>query len=693
MWMQLLCAVFATIFLLYVPGYLLFRGMRLSSLVALCVAPLASVCAYSVLPIVYYARGIPCNLATVGLPALALGMGAYAVARWKRRLGVDDLGPAPQDSVRLWGRTLGFDATMMLAYALCALVVCLCMFVFNLPHPDAFYSRFDNQTHLNLVQSFLDSGKWSTLHTSVYLASDPVATPAPSAGGGGFYPAAWHVLVALVCSATGASVAVATNAAVIAVCVTTIPLCLYLFMRALFPRNRLAVELGALVTNSAAVYPWVFVLKGPTWPDMLGNGLLPAVFAVVMLMVEQRQVARRKVAMALFAACSFVGIALIHPSSVFTAYVFFVPYGLHVIWTATHGMGRAKRAVLVCGYCVAVVAFWVLCYHVPLLQGILSYRHTDPKGVPRAVVKLALFAFGITNEQPLLTIGLLAGIVACIRQRRWWMLFMPAYFGMCYLLSHSNIEVLKYWFAALWYMTGYRFASRVVLFCLPLIAWGVQEMAQWLAGVLAKRLPAQSRVTPRMVLGIVLVVACALNYAPYAVYDRSHFFDAADDQSINHSAYGRVHARIHNIYADEMEHVYSSEEVAFVNEAMRLIPPGALVINSPRDGSMWAYAINHLNAYYRKQSPAEEATSVLLRKHLCDIAHNADVQDAVRQTGAQYVLLLDKDVSFEDGVWLDQFKEKYVKNWKGIESIDDDTPGFRVVLAKGDQMRLYQIEV
>jgi len=693
MWTDLLYATLCSIALLYAPGYQLFRALRFSSIVALCAAPLVSVCMYSALPVAYYDVGIPCGLVSVAVPVLLMCTAVYAVACVWNRVGTDDLDLFPQAPVRLWGRAFDFDAALLVAYVLVALVVCLCMFVANLPHPDVFYSRFDNQTHLNLVQSFLDSGKWSTLHTSTYLASNPNEIPSTSLEGG-FYPAAWHVLVALVCTVANTSVAVGTNAAVIAVCITVVPMGLFLFVRALFPQDRLLVGLGAVVVSSAAAYPWVFVVKGPTWPDMLGCALLPAVFAVVVLMVEQQQVGKRAVTLGAFVICSFVGIALVHPNGVFTAYVFFVPYGLHVLWKATEGITRGRRIALALVCCVVAVAFWAFCYRVPQLQGVLSYRHTDGGGALRASAKLALLGFGVTNEQPVLALGLLVGVASCIRARRWWMLFAPTYFGICFVLSHTQIDVLKYWFAALWYMTGYRFASRTLLFCFPLIAWGVQSMVQWLMGVLTKRLPAQSRVTPRMIVSAVLVAACVVNYAPYTVYDRAMIFGTTDDKNINHSAYGRTSAHIQSIYADDVEHVYGAEEVAFVNEAMERIPHDALVINSPRDGSMWAYAINRLNAYYRKQSPSSETEeSKLLRQHLCDLARDPDVQAAVRKTGARYVLLLDKGVSFEDGVWLDQFKKRFVKSWRGIESIDDDTPGFHVVLARGDQMRLYQIDV
>jgi hypothetical protein len=62
MWMELLLAVVAIIALLYTPGYVFFRGLRFSSVVALCAASLVSVCLYAALPVAYYGVGIPCGL-------------------------------------------------------------------------------------------------------------------------------------------------------------------------------------------------------------------------------------------------------------------------------------------------------------------------------------------------------------------------------------------------------------------------------------------------------------------------------------------------------------------------------------------------------------------------------------------------------------------------------------------------------
>ena len=72
------------------------------------------------------------------------------------------------------------------------------------------------------------------------------------------------------------------------------------------------------------------------------------------------------------------------------------------------------------------------------------------------------------------------------------------------------------------------------------------------------------------------------------------------------------------------------------------------------------------------------------------LAADPEVARAVQDAGAAYVLQLDHDVPFEDGVWLIQTNEDNRKDFAGIEAVDDDTPGFEVIMEEGD-MRLYRI--
>ena len=64
--------------------------------------------------------------------------------------------------------------------------------------------------------------------------------------------------------------------------------------------------------------------------------------------------------------------------------------------------------------------------------------------------------------------------------------------------------------------------------------------------------------------------------------------------------------------------------------------------------------------------------------------------DAVAETGARYVLQLDSGVPLDEGTWLIQTNEDNMRNYAGIDAVDESTPGFELVLSDGD-MKLYRI--
>ena len=139
------------------------------------------------------------------------------------------------------------------------------------------------------------------------------------------------------------------------------------------------------------------------------------------------------------------------------------------------------------------------------------------------------------------------------------------------------------------------------------------------------------------------------------------------------------------------DHIYSGWESDFVSEAAE-ITGDDLVLNMPHDGSLWAYGVNGMNTYFRSVKLKEQNDdAVLIREKLAEYAKNDEVQAVVKRTGAKYVMLLDKDIPYEDGLWLQQYTEKAVGQWSGLSDVDDDTPGFELVLSKDDDMRLYRI--
>ena len=144
----------------------------------------------------------------------------------------------------------------------------------------------------------------------------------------------------------------------------------------------------------------------------------------------------------------------------------------------------------------------------------------------------------------------------------------------------------------------------------------------------------------------------------------------------------------------ESPSVYSSDEIDFVNESNKLIKPGAKVINIPFDGSCLAYDIQDLNTYYRdphisgSKNSTETEHSWLYRKQLSNYLDCQQIRDALKNDHIEYVLML--DIGESEGEPERYFAGYNENDWSGITSINENTPGFSLVLAK-DDMKLYRI--
>ena len=69
------------------------------------------------------------------------------------------------------------------------------------------------------------------------------------------------------------------------------------------------------------------------------------------------------------------------------------------------------------------------------------------------------------------------------------------------------------------------------------------------------------------------------------------------------------------------------------------------------------------------------------------MSSNQDIEQAVKAINAEYVLLLKSDF-YSQGLYYDTYESD---SWIGIESINEDTPGFSLVYEEND-MKLFKIE-
>ena len=684
MWSEFYLAVAVSIAYLFIPGFLFFRGMSFSPLVALCCAPLYGTLTCSLLPIVYYPLGIPCTIASIVGPTIVAAAILFALARMR----------GTSDSV-----TASYHGAIVIAYVLIAVAVCHYAFVSHLSEPYVVNCQYDNQTHINVTRSFLDSGNWSTLHKDSFSTS--AVNERPYAETDSFYPCAWHDLAALTCLLANTSVPIATNALVVTLADTVFPLGMFLLLQSLFPGERRTITVGAIITSGFSTWPWVYVIKGPRYPNMLGICLLVSVLAVIVRYIEEKQAIRRSTPFVAFCFLSFFVLAVAHPNTLFTAYVMLAPYGAHVILRALSKRHIALRSLSLALFWAVIVGFWYLLYQLPFFSSVLGYRWSENVGLLRALSSLLALRLVVSNAQIAMCVACLFGVFACIHKKRLWLLAAPTFFSICFVATRMGWETIKYWLAGVWYQSPDRFTANITICTIPIASLGMST----LVNLVEKRIGAKSVTSqgshmrtasgskassPALIAVLTVAVFCLVNYLP-------SFTIPVGDGILVDTSYGYTIKFMARKVSTGEDQVYSLVENDFVEQAKEVIPDDALVLNQPNDGSMYAYGANELKTYYRstRGDAAQTDDAKNIRLHLDEYATNPDVRNAVERTGAKYLLLLDKGATLTEedkGRWIYQYRtEKAWEQWEGINKIDDDTPGFEVVLAEGDEMRLYRI--
>lgn len=684
MWLTFVIACLAAAIALYLPGYLLWRAFRFERLLALCTAPVASVAIIGVAAIVFEKASIPANAGTIGLCTIAICCIPFILScTVARNKGVLLAFPAttglanetrkgiqPDDS-----RHERRDWIVLAAYVVFGFITVSFVFLANIGSPEAFFSRWDNQTHLTAVRAFLDSGTWSSLAVDQYLAAPKTADPYLS--GQSFYPAALHDIVCFVCSLTSVSVPCGFNAVNTVFVAIVVPASLFSLIKSVFPGERFALAAGAVTAGASAVFPWWLFIAGPLYPNFAGFALVPACAGCCIALLKTHLVIRKLPSVAVLVLCIIASLALLQPNTLFYFFIIIAAFGSSLIY---HGVRERKGALPAVGavvlFAAAVVVVWIAFRHVPLLQAVIGYEQSTKKGIAKAFINL----IGLVGTNPLYAIAALAGIIACFKKRLFWIVIPALFMAAAYVFARLDPAGIGNFIGGFWYTDIRRLGPCFGFSLIPLAAYGLGLLLKWISSKTNKQAPGGHKAP--ILAGIVAMTFFGLNLFPsfeVEILDTTHF-----------AGFGKYTDQIYRTYNPATEHNYSTEEVEFVDRVKSEIGEYALVINQPNDGSTFAYAINHLNTYYRHCRVGNQTDdSKAIRTKLADYSSNSKVQKAVADIGAEYVLQLDQGATMEDGSWLPQYKDP--KPWKGIDAIRDDTPGFTLVLSDGD-MRLYRID-
>lgn len=490
--------------------------------------------------------------------------------------------------------------------------------VLGLGRGDAVSQTFDAGFHLGAVRFILDTG----------LAS-PLAMELTAPGSPTFYPTLWHGFVALIAQLTGASIPLATNAALFAVSCVVWPIGAVALGRAVAgPSTRVTVVSG-IVAAAFPNMPLFLAGYGVLYPNLLGYSLLP--FAMVgALLVLNLGPARRAVPMRQPAAwlllLGALGASLIgHPNSLHVLLLWGIT---PVVWAALRALrvGSGLRRFLVC---VGVAAYGVV-----LLGAWIAGRTSDdvwqgffgPRGATLQVLGSTPHISG--DAWALSVLIVLGAIIAWRTPALRWLIGSAALLATIYVIADGfPTSDWRSLFVNPWYNDPRRLAALIPFGAIPLAVLGASAGWALLRPGLRRftAVRAASSTTGARALRSLTVLAVLLLIA------------------IGQAGLQGALSTVRSSYDLDRARMLSADEAKLLERLPDLVPDDEVLANDPLNGSGLAYPLAdrevlfpHSGGRYDPRGYELVDTLVPEPGTACEIAQEIDV-NFVLDFGRDYV--------------------------------------------------------
>ena len=679
MWFQFLIGVLVTLLLFYMPGSLLLRTLQISRFNAILLAPAVSVVAYVIVSIVISAFHFFGSWITIVVPVALFSLAVYGSSFIRPRVVAASTDVLLNKTDR---KTVG----IAVAYVLVASAISTIFFLKNLDGAGSYMQLYDSAWHMGIIRNFLENGDYSPLHSGNIIPTE----------GSTFYPTGYHTIVALLCSFTGISLPVASNAVIFVEIAVLLPTSVYVLFSVLFAHNTKLLRIGMIVPVMFQTFPWLFITFGPLWSNLLATCVAPAILAVLVVLFRGQTCMKERICATVYSLFAFLFAAFTQPNTIFTLAVLIAPYVFTQIQTYCFGISDSKkhRACLVSSYiglCILIMGSWAFLYKSSFMQRTVTWNWEKIGGIWQVVRDVYMLGFSAAEGQPVLAVLVLLGIAVTILKREYlWITISYLIFCLFYIISAGTEGRLKHIMTGFWYTDYHRLASSAILVALPLAALGLTSVLRFVVSsyeVMCTNAIARDK----KIVSILLTIAVAsCIFVPYVPRDMAK-------QSYN--AFGAVTRDIHYWNAGDEPKTYSKRESEFVQKVKKEIPQDSVVINNPYDGSAYAWGQDSLNVLYKAWqgnwmgTPTEDSTIIMTR--LNELTQNASVCTAVRNINARYLIILDKDDYREVKSQPEKLQSIYASynktEWAGIDSITKTTPGFTLLMEhKG--MQLYKID-
>ena len=722
MWRQFALAVAVVLGLCYVPGYLFSRALGTKRITSLVVAPLISVCLIGFSGIAIYPlglRGVTPLLGGVGLFILIAAGLSYLIRKVRpTQQNQSDANPGEKDSL---------NGVFLLITAVISTAIFFVIFHKAIRNPSWFLQSADNYAHLAYITRSVQSGIYSMLHAAFYTGARPeLQTPFLDEG---FYPNALHSLAAIATVITGLNEVLTENVVWFVFVAVIYPVGVCALLQTIGKKNLVSSVLTPFVVFAQLAFPIRMVTVHAVFPNVMGFCAVPIAVVLFILTFNGAVADENNSASVQVKPSSFVNpkllflcmmgiltLAMMHPSADFFWAICVLPYVLCSFlprianflsdkFTLTQAQGIALLAVLevvVAGFAVGI---WVFLLNTSFLAPTVNFVweiYVRPLAAAQSVLNFGLL---MNMPQILFAVAFWIGFISCIlNKNRRWLILVFLMTAVIYVASLSEVLPIKRFFSGFWYTDPERTAAMVTLAAVPVAIIGMEttitlvfDLIKYIIKTAKEKVNKgkktssensacgisangdQATCKPCMFIKNFGILACIV-----AVLWGCALMSPWDLASLPRRERSELRWGIiwlNEVFEPREWTTYKTSEDEFVRRALQIVDDD-LVVNNPYDGSLVLNSLYGMNIFYREKVEEEELPqSVIIRTKLNEVATNPEVQQAVRETGARYVLLLD----LENPALLGNQSHFF----SGLQITDKD-PGFEIVLQEGPY-RLYRI--
>lgn len=613
-WWSVVPEFIVAVIILFGPGLLIGVSAGLGRFALAALAPGFSVTVIAVSAVLADYVEIPWSMGPVVLGTFACVVGVLLICRgWLR---IRPLGFRRRAAdMRLWPVKWGGALPVTAAVALAAVTVGSRL-IGAFGEPEAFSQTFDNVFHLNAIRYILDTGSGSALTVGAMT-------------GAGFYPTAWHDLVSLAVQLTGLPIPVAVNLVNVCIGALVWPLSCIFLARVVLGPTLVATWVAAVLSAAFGAFPLLMVDFGVLYPNFLGISILPAALALGVQAMGLGAASGEARALSLISlVLTLPGLALAHPSSIMALLAFLAPPALFRWWRSLREAVRRRgvsigsvgiHALVLLGSAFAAVVLWVTVR--PPKEAAFW---TAVEGPYRAVFEVITSSAIGRPASWVVMILALAGLAYLLRKPgMWWLLGVYAVAALLFIVAASfRSGRIRDFVTGIWYNDPPRLAALLPVAVLPVAVVGAVELWKWGKKRALRTAGAWQSGRRRLVVqgGGAGLLALLL------VTTQQGNVDAAQTAA----------ARMYRVEASSP--LVSADELALLGRLDSHVPPGAVIVGNPWNGSSLAYALADRRALQLHILGAIPSGAQLLYDRLRDATADAAVCDAVRELNVGYVL-------------------------------------------------------